>query len=458
MPTNILNLPLLEVDKVTEDEHDYHIHAHSLDNPTSCPDCQSKSIVGFGRNEKLVYDLPMHGKRVGIYFDTRRFQCKACGRTFLEQHSNFHAERNMTKRLVEWIGAQSLKRTFVSIAEETGVSEGTVRNIFRDYINDLEKKVRIETPTWMGIDEIHLVKPRGVITNIENQTVVEVLANRSQETITKYLSTLPGREKIQYVAMDMWRPYRNAVNEVLPQAKIVIDKFHVVRLANDSLERVRKAMREQLSAKQKRGLLHDRFILIKREHDLNEKERFNLDGWTKNYPLLGQAYQAKEAFYGIYESKSIHEASARYEAWQKSIPPELHSHFSDLITAFSNWQPYILNYFHHPITNSYTESLNNLILIVDRMGRGYSFEALRAKILFTESAQFKKNKYRPKFNRRAPDRLSDELFMAKVDVTDVPMFRWSADEDDDQHDSQSDVINYGASISTLIKLIEEGKI
>ena len=59
-------------------------------------------------------------------------------------------------------------------------------------------------------------------------------------------------------------------------------------------------MRGELTIKQKRGLMHDRFVLLKRERDLNDEERLNLDGWTKNYPALGEAYRLKEDFYGIY--------------------------------------------------------------------------------------------------------------------------------------------------------------
>jgi len=136
MPTNILNLPSVVIDSVDEAEHDYHIYAHALNSPNSCPACMSAEVVGFGRNEQLVKDLPIHGKRVGIYFDTRRFRCKECRKTFLEQHTDFHPERAMTTRLVNWIGRQCIKRTFASVAEETGVVEGTIRNIFRDYIND----------------------------------------------------------------------------------------------------------------------------------------------------------------------------------------------------------------------------------------------------------------------------------------------------------------------------------
>ena len=72
---------------------------------------------------------------------------------------------------------------------------------------------------------------------------------------------------------------------------------------------------------------------------------------------------------------------------------------ADLIRAFTNWQPFILNYFEHPVTNAYTESLNSLIRVMNRLGRGYSFEALRAKILFTEGIHSNKQK-RPRFERK----------------------------------------------------------
>ena len=457
MPANILNLPRLMVDSVTEDDHNYHIHAHSALEPSGCSDCKSKRIVGFGRNEQLVKDLPMHGKRVGIYFDTRRFRCKECGRTFLEKHPDFHSDRAMTSRLVAWIGPQSIKRTFASLAEETGVVEGTIRNIFHSHIEMLERSVTFETPKWMGIDEIHLIKPRGVITNIENNTVVEMLSNRNQDTIAKYLTGLKGKDKIQYVAMDMWKPYKTAVNTVLPQATIVIDKFHIVKMANESMEKTRKSMRADLTLKQKRGLMHDRFVLLKRERDLTDKERFNLDGWVKNYPLLGEAYRLKETFYGIYDAKTVNDARNAFAVWQKSIPPELTMHFHELTRAFQNWMPEILNYFAHPVTNAYTESLNGLIRVMDRVGRGYSFEALRAKILFTEGAQFKKTKQSPKFARRSSDYA--EVGFNKMHMDDLLVrFKWSDYDNKNQHESEPEVVNYGASISTLTQLIEEGKL
>lgn len=60
------------------------IDVETQEAPTSCPHCQSDNLVGFGRREQMVKDLPMHGRRVGLYIDTRRYQCRGCGKTFYE--------------------------------------------------------------------------------------------------------------------------------------------------------------------------------------------------------------------------------------------------------------------------------------------------------------------------------------------------------------------------------------
>lgn len=446
MHHNVINLPAYKVQGSTESEHDYHIKAETAVPVTVCSNCRSREVVGYGRIEVLVHDLPMHGKRVGIYVDARRFKCKSCGKTFMEHLPEVNANRWMTERLVKWIGQRSMTNTFTGIAEEIGVTEGTIRNVFSDYVNELERTVRFETPKWMGIDEIHIIqKPRAVISNLHNNTAVNLLPNRNKKTIATYLSNLKNKDTIQYVAMDMWRPYREAVNEVIPDAKVVVGKFHVVRMANVAMESVRKSLRTELSPKQRRGLMHDRFVLLRRQSQLTDQESFNLDGWTKNYPLLGEAYRLKEEFFNIYQAPSKLEAQMLYEQWLKSIPAELSGHYEPIITAWSNWQPYILEYFNHPITNAYTESLNSLIRVMNRLGRGYSFEALRAKILFSKGSH-KIVQNRPKFERQLDDYDRDSVAMFSLSTT-----------------SQSKQIkeepkNYGVDIDKLVAMIERGEI
>ena len=455
MQTNILNLASYSVLKVEETEHDYHVSVETKNPASRCIYCKSESLVGFGRREQLVKDLPMHGKRVGLYVNTRRIKCRACDRTFSEVLPDVDEKRAMTTRLMEWIGKNAIKKTFSSIAEEVGVVEGTVRAIFADYVQEREHSLKFETPTWMGLDEIHLIRPRGVVTNVGNNTLVEILRDRNKKTVADYLFRLPNRDKVELVAMDMWTPYRDAVQAVMPGAQIVIDKFHVVKMANEAMEKARKALRAELSTKERRGLMHDRFVLLKREADLTDKERLLLDGWCLNFPSLDAAYRLKEGFFRIYDAKSPSDAKARYREWYLSVTPELQPYFGDLIRAWTNWQPFIVGYFESPITNAYTESLNNLIRVTNRLGRGYSFEALRAKMLFAEGAH-KHMLVKPKFERKREAVRSEE---------NVP--RWglyvpgglgSRPPEPEIPPSTQESVNYGADLSTLARMIEGGEL
>ncbi len=72
MPVNILNLSAYEVLSVEHDDHDYHLNVDVIQPMTHCPHCHSDRPVGFWRREQLVRDLPMHGRRVGMYTGTRR--------------------------------------------------------------------------------------------------------------------------------------------------------------------------------------------------------------------------------------------------------------------------------------------------------------------------------------------------------------------------------------------------
>lgn len=95
-----------------------------------------------------------------------------------------------------------------------------------------------------------------------------------------------------------------------------------------------------------------------------------------------------------------------YRRREASITPETAETFRPLTTAWKNWHPEILAYFDHRVTNAYTESLDSLIRVMNRVGRGYSFEALRAKMLYTEGLH---KVERPKFERR--DAASFSAFM-----------------------------------------------
>ncbi|WP_439651889.1 helix-turn-helix domain-containing protein [Oceanobacillus alkalisoli] len=132
-----------------------------------------------------------------MYVNRQRYKCRECNETFFENLPDMDVNRSVTNRLIYWIKEASLEKMFTSVAEEIGVDEKTVRNIFNDYVDELEAQTDFRTPKWLSIDEVHLLKNyRCVITDVENKSVIDILRKRNKDTVISYLSKLQDIEKL----------------------------------------------------------------------------------------------------------------------------------------------------------------------------------------------------------------------------------------------------------------------
>lgn len=402
--TDILNIERLEVDTdhthETSDRITIRVKRRA-EGRQACPHCGGSLLAPHGTRLVRFRDIPTRGKPVSVEWERQRFICLNvdCRKTCADEHPDLHSKRLMTRRLFDHIGQRSLTRTFKTVAEDIGVDEKTVRNVFEDWSAEkMTQYGRVKTPRILGLDEVHLLhRARGILTNIGERTMIDLLPKRTQVVVAHRIAAMPHRENIEVVAMDMWKPYRDVAEALIPHADVVVDKWHVVKYANEGLEGIRKAFRKDLSAKRRRRLLNDRFLLLKRKGKLKPNEQMILEAWTNEFPALGAAYQAKESFYEIYDADDEQTARGLYMDWQRSLTTEMKQAFQPLITAMGNWHGPIFNYFRHPnrVTNAYTEALNGLVKIANRNGRGYSFEVLRARMLIQYGYALKDEGYPP---------------------------------------------------------------
>lgn len=444
-----LNLPHWSMLRYDETDEHITMEVEYDKHPTACPSCGAVGALNrFGKFPQTFLDLPVRGHHVGLSVQRQRYRCRECGKTCMQPLPDMDDKRHATRRLVEYVERESVKRTFVSIAQEVGLDEKSVRNIFRDYVARLEENATYETPEWLGIDELHLMKkPRAILTNIKDSTVIDMLETRTKAVVLARLMRMPNRPRVRYVTMDMWGPYRDAVRGALPNAKIIIDKFHVVRQANVSLEGIRKELRGKLTTSQRRGLMHDRFVLLKRERDLEDDDRLVLESWTRNYPQLAAAYELKESFFGIYDATNSIAAEELYKAWLKRVSADLLWAFQPIIMSWDNWHYEILNYFDAEarLTNAYTEAANGLVKLANRAGRGYSFEAIRAKVLFNSGAAKERRMSFRVARRAAGER---DLYADNLLIQRSPVLK------DETVEYQT--VSLGVDIATLVRLIEAG--
>ena len=186
-----------------------------------------------------------------------------------------------------------------------------------------------------------------------------------------------------------------------------------------------------------------------REHELDVSQQLIVSGWLRSFPLLEAAYQIKEEYFKVYDAADRDEALERYTAWEKSIPPALAHAFKPIPVAWRTWRPCILNHFDDArLTNAFTESMNAKIRKKYRDGHGYSFEALRAKVLFSDQLQKRvKVQQQTKVKRKRFNKLSDSI-MCK-----------SFGRMEDEYDIRTVTreVNLGTDIPTLLRLIDDGQ-
>lgn len=386
--TDILDLPGWNVlGRSEEDGADVLEAEYPQPTPTVCPICGTeRSVYKHGTKATTYTDIPMRGRPAKLRAKVQRYRCTSCKETFLQPLGGLVDRRRMTERCATYIKAHSLRDTFTRIAENVGCDDKTVRTLGAEYMAELQASFRPSMPDWLGIDETQIDgKMRCVLTDVGERRIIDMLPDRDKKTLTNWLNHFRDREWVKGVAIDMWRPYLDVARLMLPGRPVVIDKFHVVRMASYCMERVRIRLQKVKKPGVRRDWLRSKALLNMRYAKLNVDQRFNVDMWLDNEPELAGAHRLKEAFYDIYDLPK-EQAVAAFDAFPSTVPANIKDDFRVLLTAMKNWRTEILAFFDHPITNAYTEALNGVAKTINRQGRGYSFEVLRARLLYGKGA------------------------------------------------------------------------
>lgn len=421
---DLLNLPGVKPVDLRTSKNGIIVIAEVIEgNLPQCPDCD-KPLYRHGRRTNMFADTPMQMQPARLEISRPRYRCNACGTMITPELTFLDERRRATKRLVDSIRERCLGMTFHALAEQTGLAVNTIKNIAQDLISDLERTVHYETPVIMGIDEVNLAgEMRCVITNLATNNAFQMLEFRTQEHMKPFFKNLPDKERVEWVCTDMWRPFKRSFSKYLPNARLIIDKFHVVKMASEALEEERKKYQVALDKNERIKVKKSiRWLTLKRPSNLSPEEKVALGIVRQVIPALAEAYDFKEAFYRIYDDPVKESAMRAFDAWENSLPDELDG-FRSLAKTVHNHYDDIFAYWDSPsrLTNAYTEGLNGLTKVANRMGRGYSYEIIRAKMLYAKYAR----------------RVGSGIWIA-------------------EKTGSSETVEYGPHIPTLVEIAEEG--
>jgi transposase len=410
VPGDLLGLPGLRTTAPPE-VGDFSILVRARqERPDACPYCGCtdrrfrSNGTRAGKPQELL-DEPRGFRRLRIELTRRNFRCASCGDSGLLPLWGVREGQRATDRLVGHVEHVSLFRPFAEVELMTGLSRRKVREVFDGYVNRLRETVSFEPLRVIGLDGIKIRK-KGyytVITDVERRLVLHMWGysrgkkkddrQAAVRSLVSLLKNMNGAGQIEVVVMDMSSQYRSAVKQALPQAKIVIDRFHLQRMANVAVDCARIRLNKELRKGDGEAEICNAAPLRKPFARLRRHERRYLVEWLRRDPLLRAVYKRKEEFRRMWPSASATEARRFYEEWLRPLVKEAHGSkvdeqvredFKELLSAMGNWGEYIFNYFDldRKPTNALTEWANRRVRDLLRESRSCSVEVLRAKLIF----------------------------------------------------------------------------
>ncbi len=412
--------------------------------PKKCPKCRHSGLYRHGRRDQKYVDVPHFAQPTHLLFLRQRWRCVSCEFVFSDQSDDLDDKHMATKRLIAYVGVEATIHTFAEVARKTGITDVTVKNMFMEHVKRLENKYKFETPEVLGIDEVKMVgEYRCVLTNIGHLTLYDILPSRRLDKLREYFGKFPEPLKVKVFCTDFWSSYATVAREFFPNAVVVADRFHVQRMGNNALEEVRKSYRKTLSKTDRLKLKDDRKLLLMKGDKLSEQAQCALDELLDRHPHLRSAWECKEGFSKIYDATDRHTANQLMDEWLQNVPTELEKPFREAISVLRTRRDHILNYFDFRFTNAYTESINAGIKTANRMGRGYSIEAIRAKMLFNPKALEKSAR---RIEIEEPDAIPDGAIGMLTYESMAP-----------RRHPKVRTLYYGAHLPTLNAMLEAGE-
>lgn len=179
------------------------------------------------------------------------------------------------------------------------------------------------------------------------------------------------RRQVRDVCTDMYEGYTSAVREVLPGARIVVDRFHVAKAYRDCADQLRKeAQRElkaELSETEYEALKGTMWLFRRDPEELEKEEQERLELLFECAPDLQQAHELREELTTIFETKQSKESGrAAIEDWQKRVRESGLRCFDSFLKTLSNWMEEITNYFVSRLTSGFVEGFNNQLKVLKR--------------------------------------------------------------------------------------------
>ena len=306
-----------------------------------CPKCKSSNVATYKHRDRTLIGLPYGKCQVRFVVPVRKVICRDC-RAVAYERVAFAAYKNarITRLLAKKLLARAADVSMKSLAEEYRVSWRTVRDAIEDGLRNRYRRRDYSKVRNIGVDELYVFRherpSRRFITTVRDQDaglVLDVARGKGAAAMKRFERKIaPFKENIKTVSMDMASSYTSWAAGFLPNATIVIDRFHVMKALNDRVDKARRKVMAMVDEKTAKKIKGNRYVFLKNRDKLTPKEEKKLEsaGKIKECSTLMEVHLFKERMRSIYtNAKTYADAAPLFDEWisdaEASEVPELKS-------------------------------------------------------------------------------------------------------------------------------------
>jgi transposase len=383
---------------VRTDYHDGQVTFTIRQGPETCrcSACGSSQVISRGQAERCFRSLPIGSRATTVVLPIPRVECLACGLVRQVEVPFAESRRSYTKSFERYALELSRSMTIRDVALHLGVSWDVIKDIQKRDLSHRYAKPKLKHLRYIAIDEIAVAKGHRYLTvvmDLQSGAVVFVGDGKGADALKPFWKRLrPSKAQIEAVAMDMSVAYRGAVSTHLPKAKIVFDHFHVIKLFNEKLSDLRRALyREATDVMHKEVLKGTRWLLLKNPENLDvekdEKRRLK-EALALSQPLA-TAYYMKEDLRRFWDQPGKRFATTFLDGWIRRAEASGIKMLQQMAKTLAAHRSGLLAYYDVMISSGPLEGTNHKIKTMKRQAYGFrDLEFFKLKILAIHETKY----------------------------------------------------------------------
>lgn len=351
-----------------------------------CLHCQSIALRIKDTFYRQVRHESFGARKVYLYLRTHKYLCKTCGRYFNDRFPGILPYRRSTQAFRKEVFEKHHDGICQKLlSDRLDIGEATVERCYRDFLAlRLTRSQNEPCPRVLGIDEHFFTRKQGYATtlcDLAHHKIYDVVLGRSEKALEPAFQKLPDKRKVRVVVMDLSETYRSICRKYFPNAMIVADRFHVIRLVNHHFLKVWQAIDPR--GRKNRGLLS----LMRRRHDRLEPEQIlKLQNYFSRLPALDALWSFKHELCDLLSFKHITHTQAPklIPLFIQATQQLLDSPFEPLKTlgkTLQAWDKEIVRMWRFTRSNGITEGFHTKMELINRRAYGFrNFQNYRLRV------------------------------------------------------------------------------